>query len=154
MSRVSLYTGKGGVGKTTSAVNLAYEAVLQTLTRLFTHTDETDEQLKALAGAAIGLMAGVLSPLGSALTGMPVGAGHPGRTTGPAFEMYYAMGNFVPWRDAAWVLLSERAAVLSRQCAECATLDGVPEAVSSAATTAAAISEQLAGYLPRDLRPA
>jgi len=64
------------------------------------------------------------------------------------------MGNFVPWRNAAWVLLSERATVLSRQCAECATRDGVPEAVSSAATAAATISEQLAGHLPQDLRPA
>jgi hypothetical protein len=68
--------------------------------------------------------------------------------------MYYQMGNFVPWRNAAWVLLSERAAVLSRQCAECATQDGTPEAVRSAATTAAAISEQLAGHVPQDLRPA
>jgi hypothetical protein len=68
--------------------------------------------------------------------------------------MYYQMGNFVPWRQAAWVLLSERAAVLSRQLAECATRDGVPEAVSSAATAAAAISEQLARHLPRNLRPA
>jgi hypothetical protein len=68
--------------------------------------------------------------------------------------MYYQMGNFVPWRKAAWVLLSERAAVLSRQCAECATRDGVPAAVSSAATAAAAISAQLAGHLPQDLRPA
>jgi hypothetical protein len=55
---------------------------------------------------------------------------------------------------AAWVLLAERAAVLSRQCAECATRDGVPEAVGSAATAAAAILEQLAGHLPQDLRPA
>jgi hypothetical protein len=68
--------------------------------------------------------------------------------------MYYQMGNFVPWRNAARVLLSERATALSRQCAECATRDGVPEAVSSAATTAATISEQLAGHLPQDLRPA
>jgi hypothetical protein len=68
--------------------------------------------------------------------------------------MYYQMGNFVPWRNAAWVLLSERATVLSRQCAECATRDGVPQAVSSAATTAARISEQLTGHLPQDLRPA
>jgi hypothetical protein len=30
----------------------------------------------------------------------------------------------------------------------------VPEAVSSAATTAATISDQLAGHLPQDLRPA
>jgi hypothetical protein len=52
------------------------------------------------------------------------------------------------------MLLSERATVLSRQCAECATRDGVPEAVSSAAAAAATISEQLAGHLPHDLRPA
>jgi hypothetical protein len=68
--------------------------------------------------------------------------------------MYYQMGNFVPWRNAAWVLLCERAAVLSRRCADCAMRDGVPEAVSSAAVTAAAISEQLAGHVPDGLRPA
>jgi hypothetical protein len=81
-----------------------------------------------------------------------MGPGHPGHTAGAAFQMYYQIGNFVPWRDAAWVLLSERATVLSRHCAECATRDGVPEAVSSAAGTAARISEQLAGHLPQDLR--
>jgi len=99
-------------------------------------------------------MAGVLKPLGTALTRLPMGPGNPGRTAGAAFQMYYQMGNFVPWREAAWVLLSERATELSRQCAECATRDGVPEAVSSAATTAATISKQLAGHLPQDLRPA
>jgi hypothetical protein len=83
-----------------------------------------------------------------------MGPGNPGRTAGAAFQMYYQMGNFVPWRNAAWVPPSERATVLSRRYAECATRDGVPEAVSSAATTAAAISEQLAGHLLQDLRPA
>ena len=83
-----------------------------------------------------------------------MGPGNPGRTAGAAFQMYYQMGNFVPWRQAAWVLLSERAAVLSRQLAECATQAGVPGAVSSAATAAAAIWEQLAGHLPQELRPA
>jgi hypothetical protein len=68
--------------------------------------------------------------------------------------MYYQMGNFVPWWNAAWVLLAERAAVLSRQCAECATRDGVLEAGGSTATTAATISDQLARHLPQDLRPA
>jgi hypothetical protein len=134
--------------------NLGYEVLLQVLTRFFTHTDETDEQLDVLVQAALGLMGGVLKPLGTALTRLPVGAGNPGRTAGPAFQMFYQMGNFVPWRNAAWVLLAERAAVLSRQCAECATRDGVPEAVSAAATAAARIAEQLAGHLPQDLRPA
>jgi hypothetical protein len=126
--------------------NLGYEVLLQVLTRFFTHTDENDEQLDTLVRAAFGIMAGVLKPLGTALTRLPMGPGNPGRTAGPAFQMYYQMGNFVPWRNAAWVLLSERAAVLSRQLAEAAPRDGVPEAVSSAATAAAAISEQLAGH--------
>jgi len=134
--------------------NLGYEVLLQVLTRFFTHTDETDEQLDALVHAAFGIMTGVLKPLGTALTRLPMGAGNPGRTAGAAFEMYYQMGNFVPWRDAAWVLLSERAAVLSRQCAQCATQDGVPEVVRPAAEAAAKISEQLAGHLPQELRPA
>jgi hypothetical protein len=133
--------------------NLGYELLLQVLTRFFTHTDETDEQLDALVQAALGIMAGVLKPLGTALTRLPIGPGNPGRTAGPAFQMYYQMGNFVPWRQAAWVLLCERAAVLSRQCAGCATRDGAPQAVGSAATTAATIAEQLAGHLPQDLRP-
>jgi len=134
--------------------SLGYEVLLQVLTRFFTHTDETDEQLDALVQAAFGLMTGILRPLGTALTRLPAGPENPGHTAGPAFQMYYQMGNFVPWRDAAWVLLSERAAVLSRQCAETGTHDGVPVAVSSAATTAAAISAQLAGHVPQDLRPA
>jgi len=134
--------------------NLGYEVLLQVLTRFFTHTDETDEQLDALVHAALGIMAGVLKPLGTALTQLPMGPGDPGRTAGAAFQMYYQMGNFVPWRNAAWVLLSERAAVLSRQCAECVTQDDTPEEVSSAATTAAAIAEQIAGHVPQHLRPA
>jgi hypothetical protein len=134
--------------------NLGYEVLLQVLTRFFTHTDETDEQLDVLVDAAFGIMAGVLKPLGAAVTRLPMGPGNPGRTAGAAFQMFYQMGNFVPWREAAWVLLSERAAVLSRQCANCSTRDGVPEAVSSAAATAAGISEQLAGHVPQHLRPA
>jgi len=134
--------------------NLGYEVLLQVLTRFFTHTDETDEQLDALVHAALAIMAGVLKPLGTALTRLPMGPENPGRTAGAAFQMYYQMGNFVPWRNAAWVLLTERAAVLSARCADCATQAGVPEAVSSAATTAATIAEQFAGHLPQDLRPA
>jgi len=134
--------------------NLGYEVLLQLLTRFFTHTDETGEQLDTLVQAALGLMAGVLRPLGTALTRLPMGPANPGRTAGAAFQMYYQMGNFVPWRNAAWVLLAERAAVLSRQCADCATRDGVPEAISSAAAAATTISQQLAGHLPQDLRPA
>src|SRR5262249_22006824 len=52
---------------------LGYEVLLQVLTRFFTHTDETEEQLGLLVDAAIDLMAGVLRPLATALTTLPVG---------------------------------------------------------------------------------
>lgn len=131
--------------------NLGYEVLLQVLTRFFTHTDETDEQLGLLVESAFSLMAGVLRPLGDALTRLPAGPDHPGRTAGPVFEMYYQMGNFVPWRDAAWALLSERAAVLASRCADTAARDGVPGVVT-AAQAAAAISARLAAHVPDALR--
>lgn len=93
-------------------------------------------------------------PLGAALTRLPFGPGNPDHTAGPAFQMYYHIENFVPWRDAAWVLLSERAATLSRQCAETARHAGVPGAVSSTAAAAAGIARQIARYVPDNLRPA
>src|SRR4029079_5939 len=36
----------------TELFNLAYEALLQVLTRFFTHTDEADPQLETLVGSA------------------------------------------------------------------------------------------------------
>ena len=134
--------------------NLGYEVLLHVLTRFFTHTDETDEQLSVLIEAAFGLMGGVMRPLATALTRLPAGPEHPGRTAGPAFEMYYQMGNFVPWRDAAWALLAERAAVLSARCADEAAQHGAPEAAAAAAQAAATISAQLAAHVPQELRPA
>ena len=134
--------------------NLGYEVLLQVLTRFFTHTDETDEQLGTLVEAAFAMMAGVMRPLGAALTRMPAGPGHPGRTAGPVFEMYYQMGNFVPWRAAAWALLSERVAVLSGRCGDRAGQDDAQDAVAAAAQAAAAISAQLAAHVPAELRPA
>ncbi len=132
---------------TTSAVadmfNMGYEVLLQALTRYFTHTDETPEQLATLVSTALGLMAGVLRPLGRTLTSLPVGPEHPGRSAGPTFQMYYQMGNFVPWRDAAWTLLRERVQLLSDRCAGLA--EGHPAA--PAITAAAGASRQLAAKL-------
>ena len=133
---------------------LGYEVLLQVLTRFFTHTDETDDQLGLLTGAAFSLMSGVLGPLGDALTQLPAGPDHPGRTVGPAFEMFYLMGNFVPWQDAAWALLSERVAVLASQCAT----DGragqrTLAAVGRAAECAAEIQAKLASQVPAGNSP-
>jgi hypothetical protein len=132
---------------------LGYEVLLHVLTRFFTHTDETDDQLSLLIETAFSLMSGVLAPLGDALTQLPAGPDHPGRTVGPAFEMFYLMGNLVPWRDAAWALLSERVAVLAGQCATTAGRNTTLAAVGAAAKCAAGIQAQLASQVPAGLRP-
>ncbi|HEY7486547.1 MAG TPA: ferritin-like protein [Streptosporangiaceae bacterium] len=119
--------------------NVGYEVLLQTLTRYFTHTDETDEQLDLLIGASFDLMTGVLRPLGRTLTRLPAGPDHPGRTVGPAFEMYYQMGNFVPWRTAAWRLLTERFRVLADRC--------VRVEHANVAATASAVADRLATHI-------
>src|SRR5215475_6761593 len=134
--------------------NLGYETLLQVLTRFFTHTDETEEQLNVLTESALTLMAHVLAPLGRALTRMPAGAEHPGRTAGPTFEMYYQMGNFIPSREAAWALLAERLATMADRCADACSGDGVPALVNEVTATTATVAARLASQLPVKLRPA
>jgi len=125
---------------------VAYEVVLQSLTRFFTHTDETDEQLQLLIGTSIELMAAVVRPLGVALTKLPVGPEHEGRTAGLAFEMYYRMSNFVPWRPAAWALLHERILLLRDGCLSADDLDGAPSVIAEAAQRVGAIADRIAEH--------
>jgi hypothetical protein len=128
--------------------NIAYEIVLQALTRFFTHTDETDEQLEILADVAVGMMYTVLGSLGEVVTLLPAGPSHPGRTAGPSFELFYQMGNFIPWRDAAWSCLAERLDLLAVRCqelgADAATPTGVAKAGGRVASFAAKLRSGLA----------
>jgi hypothetical protein len=133
---------------------VAYELVLHLLTRFFTHTDETDEQLGTLIGAAIGLMANVVRPLGTTLTKLPVGPSYPGRTAGLAFQMHYAMGNFVPWREPAWALLHERMTFLVERCTEAREHEAAPDVVHQAGEHVNALTGQLASHVPEELRAA
>jgi hypothetical protein len=133
---------------------LAYELVLHLLTRFFTHTDETEEQLGVLVGSAIDTMAGALRPLAGALATLPVGPAHPGFTAGFAFEMYYTMSNLVPWREPAWALLHERASLLSARCAAALHAAGADEAVRRAERCADKVVASLAAQVPAELLPA
>ena len=132
--------------------NLAYELILHLLTRFFTHTDETGEQLGILVSSAIGTMAGALRPLGSAMATLPAGPAHPGFTAGCAFEMYYTMGNLVPWREPAWALLYERASLLAERCGTAPHAAGADEAVRRAQECAAKVADTLAAHVPAELR--
>jgi hypothetical protein len=89
--------------------NVSYEILLQLMGRFFAHTEETDAQLRTLAGAALALMLGAIKPLGDLLTKLPVGPGHVGLNAGPSFELFYESDYLLPHRDAAWALLEERA---------------------------------------------
>ena len=62
--------------------NAIYETTLQTLSRYFVHSGETDGQVTTLATTAKHLMNWVMRPLGSLLTTLPVGPGRPGVLTG------------------------------------------------------------------------
>jgi ferritin-like protein len=64
------------------------KVLLHLLSRFFSHTDETDEQLGLLIGAAFDLMGEIIRPLGHALTKLPVGSADDMRNAGFAFEMH------------------------------------------------------------------
>jgi hypothetical protein len=133
--------------------SIAYELVLHLLTRYFTHTDETDEQLGVLVGTAIGVMTRVVRPLATALTSLPVGPEHPGRTAGFAFGMYYTMSNYVPAREPSWALLHERMRLLAHRCGELARSDCIPHAAAPAGAAASHFADTLAAHVPASMLP-
>ena len=67
-----------GTARAMDLLNVAYEVLLQLLSRYFAHTDESPEQLEVLADVAVGLMYTVIKPLGSIVTPQPVGPDMPG----------------------------------------------------------------------------
>ena len=106
--------------------NVSYEVLLQTLTRYFAHTEETEPQLATLAQVTLGLMLNVIKPLGQVITTLPIGGSATGRVAGPTFELFYESDYLLPHRDSAWALMEERlreaAAFADRLCP-----DGAPE---------------------------
>jgi hypothetical protein len=134
--------------------NVGYETLLLALERYFAHTEETDAQLSTLADVSVGLMFGVLKPLGDLITALPAGPEYPGRTAGPSFELFYESDYLMPHRAAAWALLEERlrdASAFARRCRTC--LAAEHEAVVTAALTPVAASldglaDALAAHFP------
>ena len=98
------------------------------------------------------LAAACLRLLGRTLTGLPPGQSTLAAPQAPTFEMYYQIENFIPSRSAAWVLMSERAAILAARRAD-TTDDAVPRSIRAVAETAAAVAARLASHAPPALRP-
>jgi CDGSH-type Zn-finger protein/truncated hemoglobin YjbI len=130
--------------------NVGQEILLQIFARYFAHTDETDAQLKALADATIRLMVGVLEPLANVVTTLPAGPGYEGRTAGPSFELFYEADYFLPHREAAWTLLTERLDEAARFCGavgdDCSPV--VAERLAPVIGALREIADSLAAHLP------
>ena len=89
-----------------------YGTMLQLLGRFFLLGDESEGEAEILMEAALGMMKGVIEPVGRALTALPAGSSHPGRTAGPSFMVIRTV-HPLPFRPAAWALLRERLLELS-----------------------------------------
>jgi rubrerythrin len=102
-----------------------YELMVQMLGRLFVHAEETESELISLANTTLGIMVDVIVPLGSALTLMPIGPSHPGKTAGPSFRL--SRGASIPTsKTAAWVVFHERLSELNAYCRYLQTQKNAP----------------------------
>ncbi len=61
---------------------------------------------------------------------------------------YPMMGNFVPWRDAAWTLLHERVRLLSDRCTGLAAEHPATAEITAAASSARQLAEALRAHVP------
>jgi hypothetical protein len=135
-----------GTARCMDLLNVAYEVLLQLLSRYFAHTDETPAQLEVLADASVGLMYGAIKPLGTVVTTLPVGLHLPGVSAGPGFELFYQVDYLLPHRAAAWVLMEERlrdAAAFAVRCGQACT-PALMEPLAKVARSLERFADQLA----------
>lgn len=129
--------------------NVAYEVLLYTLGRFFGHGHETEKQHQVLADVSVGLMTGVLKPLGEMVTTLPVGADYPGMTAGPTFEVFYRSGYLLPHSESAWILLHERLLELYGFVLATASEPDSPEGLGSIGDNLLKLTEMLASQMDR-----
>jgi len=126
--------------------NASYQALLQALLRYFIHGTESDEELTILSNVAVDTMFQLIKPLGELLTRMPLGHAYPGKTAGPAFEMYRA-GNIFPHRYGAWTILHERFLEIAAYSDSLAAQPKTPSELATISANARQLAQTLAGPL-------
>jgi len=124
----------------------AHQSMLQALCRCFIHSDETDEEVRTLVGTAVRLMAGVLRPLGTVLTTMPLGPDHPGELAGPAFSMVHPSQFVLPYREAAWKIMVRRLSEMADACARLGLQPGLSQ-IAELEATVRAVAARLKAHL-------
>jgi hypothetical protein len=108
--------------KVSDLFNASYALMVEMLMRFFAHTEETQDELHALVGTAMTMMERVLQPLGSTLTLLPATAAGDSPRAGAGFAFYRSI-DYLPHRDAAWIVFAERLAELEAFSAELAAAD-------------------------------
>jgi hypothetical protein len=103
-----VYISDPATGGCSDLFNAVYELLLQMIARYFAFGHETPGQRRVLAHTAVGLMFGVIKPLGLLLAGLPVGPDHPGVTAGASFQLPYRASFLLPHRRSAWLRFAER----------------------------------------------
>lgn len=109
--------------------NASYALMVELLMRYFAHTEESQAELHALVGTALGLMRAVLEPLGSSLTEMPASPAGDAPRAGASFAFYRSI-DYLPHREAAWIVFRERLEELA-SFANQIGLDGVGKSLES-----------------------
>ena len=102
--------------KVADLFNASYGVAIHSLSRFYVHQKEYPDELQALADTAVGMMQGVIEPLGVALTSLPVGNRLPGVNAGPSFELSHRE-YLLPHRREAFMVIQERLLELSQYTA-------------------------------------
>jgi hypothetical protein len=127
--------------RVTDLLNAVYEVVLQLLSRYFANTDESPTQLATLSDVAVTLMFAAVKPLGGLVTQLPIGPERPGRTVGPALELFYEVDYLLPHRDAAWTIMAERLREIADLATRCRN-QCVPAYLPALSQVTAALRQQ------------
>jgi ferritin-like protein len=125
-----------------------HQTMLQALWRCFAHGDETDQEVGTLVGTAVRLMGGVLRPLGSMLTTLPLGPDHPGELAGPAFYMADPSQFVLPYREAAWKVMVRRLGEIADVCSRLGQEPGL-DRIGTLEQNVRAIAAGLQAHLDR-----
>jgi hypothetical protein len=125
----------------------AYGILLAILARLFSHTDETDDEVAILRSVAfMPLMTMAIRPLAETLTTMPAHQDDDGWRAGPAFDTHGAV-LMLPHRSAAWTVLTEALQGLATRAASTAKITGMPARIAYVASSLDLIARRFAAGL-------
>jgi hypothetical protein len=117
--------------------------MIQILSRLFVHAEESENELQCLSQAAETLMIDIVAPLADVLTKSPAGPSHPGKTAGASFRL--SRGATIPThKNVARTVFRQRLDELGAYCAFLQARDAAPAVLAKIKTALARVAESLA----------